>query len=240
MGKHGKRYNQLREKVDAARVYSPQEAISLVKETATAGFDETVDLHMRLGVDPRHADQQVRGVVNLPAGTGKPVRILVFAEGEAARIAQEAGADYVGIDEFAQRIQEGWIDFDIALAVPQAMGKIGRLGRFLGRRGLMPNPKAGTIVQPEDLPEAIRQARQGRVEFRVDRTSNLHIPIGKASFTPDQLVENWSAVMAAVMRARPASVKGQYIRHITLTSTMGPGLKIDINLASNLSGKVAA
>ncbi len=234
MGKHGKRYNQLREKVDAARVYSPQEAISLVKETATAGFDETVDLHMRLGVDPRHADQQVRGVVNLPAGTGKPVRILVFAEGEAARIAQEAGADYVGIDEFAQRIQEGWIDFDIALAVPQAMGKIGRLGRFLGRRGLMPNPKAGTIVQPEDLPEAIRQARQGRVEFRVDRTSNLHIPIGKASFTQEALMSNLTAAMEAVQRAKPSGAKGQYIKKIVLTSTMGPGVKVDVPQAAAL------
>jgi len=234
MGKHGKRYNQLREKVDAARVYSPQEAISLVKETATAGFDETVDLHMRLGVDPRHADQQVRGVVNLPAGTGKPVRILVFAEGEAARIAQEAGADYVGIDEFAQRIQEGWIDFDIALAVPQAMGKIGRRGRVLGRRGLMPNPKAGTIVQPEDLPEAIRQARQGRVEFRVDRTSNLHIPIGKASFTQEALMSNLTAAMEAVQRAKPSGAKGQYIKKIVLTSTMGPGVKVDVPQAAAL------
>jgi len=234
MGKHGKRYNQLREKVDAAKVYSPQEAVSLVKETAAAKFDETVELHMRLGVDPRHADQQVRGVVNLPAGTGKPVRILVFAEGEAARIAQEAGADYVGIDEFAQRIQEGWSDFDVALAVPQAMGKIGRLGRFLGRRGLMPNPKAGTIVQPEDLPEAIRQARQGRVEFRVDRTSNLHIPIGKASFTPEALMSNLTAAMEAVQRAKPSGAKGQYIKKIVLTSTMGPGVKVDVSQASAL------
>ena len=234
MALHGKKYDEAREKVDSNKVYSPEEALSLVKQLAFAKFNENVDLHMRLGVDPRHADQQVRGVINLPAGSGKTVRILVFAEGEAARIAQEAGADYVGVDEYAQKIQEGWIDFDVALAIPQVMGKIGRLGRFLGRRGLMPNPKAGTIVQPEDLPRAIQESRGGRVEFRVDRTSNLHIAIGKVNFTPEQLLANFTAAMDAVVRARPTGAKGQYIKRVAVTSTMGPGVKVDVAQATTV------
>ena len=187
---------------------------------------------MRLGVDPRQADQQVRGVISLPSGTGKVVRIMVFAEGEAARVAQEAGADFVGTDEYAQKIQEGWMDFDIALAVPQVMGKIGRLGRFLGRRGLMPNPKAGTIVQPEDMARAIKEARQGRVEFRLDRTSNLHVPIGKTSFTAEQLMANFEAAVDMVMRAKPSGAKGTYVKRIALAATMGPGIKIDVTEAT--------
>jgi len=234
MGKHGKKYLEKLRLVDRTKEYEPREAVELIKQLAFAKFDETVDLHIRTNVDPRHADQQIRGVVTLPAGTGKSVRILVFAEGEAARLAQEAGADYVGTDEYVQKIQEGWLEFDVALAVPQVMGKIGRLGRILGPRGLMPNPKAGTVVQPDDIPATIQQLRQGRVEFRVDRTANLHIPIGKASFTVDQLMANLTAVMEAIIRARPSAVKGQYLRRVTLTTTMGPGVRLDLAACQNL------
>ena len=227
MAAHGKRYLEQREKVDRSRFYEPREAVALVKDMASARFDETFEVHMRLNVDPRHADQQVRGVVALPAGTGKTVRILVFAEGEAARIAQQAGADHVGTDEYVQKIQDGWLEFDIALAIPQAMGKIGRLGRVLGPRGLMPSPKSGTMVQPDQLAETIQQLRQGRVEFRVDRQANLHVPIGKTHFSEDELIANLNALLDAVLQARPASVKGRYVRTITLTSTMSPGVKLD-------------
>jgi large subunit ribosomal protein L1 len=228
MHKHGKKYLAATAQVDSAKAYKPLEAVTLLKQLAFAKFDQTVDLHMRLGVDPRQADQQVRGVIALPSGSGKQVRIMVFAEGEAARLAQEAGAEYVGTDEYAQKIQEGWMDFDIALAVPQVMGKIGRLGRFLGRRGLMPNPKAGTIVQPEDIARAIKEARQGRVEFRLDRTSNLHVPLGKASFTVEQLMANFEAAVDTIQRAKPSGAKGTYIKRIALAATMGPGIKIDV------------
>jgi large subunit ribosomal protein L1 len=228
MGKHGKRFRALAGLVDRDTRYQPQEAMELVKQTATAKFNETVDVHIRLNVDPRKAEQQVRSVVTLPAGTGKTLRILVFADGDGARLAQEAGADYVGTDEYIPKIMEGWTDFDVAVATPQVMGKIGRLGRVLGPRGLMPSPKGGTVVQATDIPVTIRQLRQGRVEFRVDRTSNLHIPIGKSSFTLEQLMQNWSAVIDGVVRARPATVKGQYIKTITLTTTMGPGIHVDV------------
>jgi large subunit ribosomal protein L1 len=234
MAKHGKKYLEKAALVDHMKAYAPREAVDLLKQLNYTKFDQTIELHMRMSVDPRRADQQIRSVVALPAGTGKSVRILVFAEGEGARLAQEAGADYVGTDEYVAKIQEGWLDFDVAVAMPQVMGKIGRLGRVLGSRGLMPNPKAGTIVQPEDIPGTIKQLRQGRVEFRVDRTSNLHIAIGKMSFTAEQLMENWSAVMEAVMRARPASVKGQYITHLTITATMAPGIRVDSFAAQNL------
>lgn len=234
MAGHGKRYRERVAEVDRLRDYAPDEAVALVKSLATAKFDETLELHVRLNVDPRHADQQVRSTVSLPAGTGKTVRILVFAEGEAALFAERAGADYVGTDEYVQRIQDGWVDFDVAVAIPQVMGKIGRLGRVLGPRGLMPNPRAGTVVQPGDLATTIEALRQGRVEFRLDRTSNLHVPLGKASFTIDQLMSNLVAVMEAIIRARPSTVKGQYLRRITLTSTMGPGVRVDIAGAQNL------
>lgn len=234
MPKHGKKYLQSAAQVDRLKAYPPRQALELVKSLAYAKFDETVELHMRLNVDPRRADQQVRGVVTLPAGTGKPVRILVFAEGEGAKLAEEAGADYVGTDEYIQKIQEGWLDFDVAVAIPQVMGKIGRLGRILGARGLMPNPKSGTVVQPQDLPAVIQQLRQGRVEFRVDRTSNIHVPIGKVSFSVDQLLQNLAAVMEAVLRAKPPTVKGQFIRRLTLASTMGPGVRLDLNEAQSL------
>jgi len=187
-----------------------------------------VEAHLRLGVDPRKADQQVRSITLLPHGTGKKVRILVFAEGEAERIAQEAGADYAGSDDLVKQIQEGWLDFDVAVAIPQVMGKVGRLGRILGPRGLMPSPKAGTIVPAEDLPRLINEMRSGRVEFRLDKTANLHVPIGKVSFPTENLMDNLTALMETVLKAKPAVAKGQYIRKITLTTTMGPGIKVNV------------
>ncbi|GAB4437232.1 MAG: 50S ribosomal protein L1 [Anaerolineae bacterium] len=232
MPKHGKRYQQAIESFDRTREYAPEEAVRIVKQCATAKFDETVELHLRLGIDPRHSDQQVRSSVVLPHGLGKRVTILVFAEGEAAQLAREAGADIIGDDEVINRIQnEGWVEFDVGLATPDMMRKISRLGRVLGRRGLMPNPKAGTLVQPEDLPRAIEEARAGRVEFRNDRTANIHVPIGKASFDEQQLVENLAAVMDAIRRNRPAAAKGAFVRRAVLTSTMGPGVKMEPNAA---------
>ncbi len=229
MTRHGKKYRAEAATVDKDTLYAAQQAMELVKQNAQAKFDETVEVHLRMNLDPRQADQQIRGVVNMPAGTGKRVRILVFAEGDAERAAREAGADYVGSDDLIAKIQgENWTDFDVAIAVPQVMSKVGRLGRILGTRGLMPNPKAGTIVQPEDLPRVIRETRQGRVEYRLDRTGNVHVPIGKASFNVDQLMENYTALMDAIVRARPASAKGVYIRKATLTSTMGPGVHVDV------------
>ena len=237
MARHGKKYRSKRAQIDRLRAYPPHEALGLVKELSFSNFDETVELHMSMNLDPRRADQQVRDVVTLPAGTGRHVRIMVFAEGEAARLAEDAGADYVGVDEYVARIQDGWLEFDVAVAIPQVMGKIGRLGRILGPRGLMPSPKAGTIAQPQDLADTIGQLRRGRVEFRLDRGGNLHIPIGKVSFEPEQLMDNWAAVMEAVMRARPAAAKGAYIRRITLTSTMGPGVHVDVLAAQDLQAR---
>ncbi|WP_376791273.1 50S ribosomal protein L1 [Thermoflexus sp.] len=235
MSERGKKYLEALKKVERERLYSPREALALVKETSYTRFDGTVEVHMRLGVDPRHADQQVRGVVVLPHGLGKRVRVLVFAAGEAARIAQEAGADYIiSDDEGIKRIQEGWTDFDVAIATPDMMPKVGRLGRILGPRGLMPNPRAGTVVNPEDLPRAIREAKAGRVEFRVDKTANLHVPIGKVSFSVDQLLENFAALMDAVKKARPSGLKGPYIRKVVVSVTMGPGIKVDPAAAQSL------
>lgn len=228
MPKHGKKYLAALAKVDRNRNYTPAEAVSLAKETSYTDFDGTVEVHMRLGVDPRHADQQVRDVVVLPHGLGKTVRVLVFAQGEGASLAREAGADIVADDdETINRIQGGWTEFDVAIATPDMMGKVGRLGRVLGPRGLMPNPKAGTVVPAEDLPRVISESKAGRVEFRVDKTSNLHVPIGKTSFDEKRLYENLSALMDAVKKARPAAAKGTYIKRVTLTTTMGPGIKID-------------
>jgi large subunit ribosomal protein L1 len=231
MPKHGKKYLEAAKKVDRARVYSPEEAIGLVKETTFTKFDATIEVHMRLGVDPRHADQMVRGVVLMPNGLGKTVRILVFAEGDDARIAEDAGADYVGGQDLAQKIQDGWLDFDLVLATPPMMRVVGRLGRVLGPRGLMPSPRAGTIAQGEDLARLINEARLGRVEFRVDKTANLHVPIGKASFDAPTLLENMTAFMDAVKKARPAASKGSYIRKVVISSCMGPGIKVDPGLA---------
>jgi len=231
MSKNSKKYLEARKQVDRTRLYSPEEAVELAKNTSYVSFDATMEVHMRLGVDPRHADQQVRSVVLLPHGLGKEVRILVFAEGEAEKIAREAGADHVGSDDLVKQIQDGWLDFDVAISIPPMMGKVGRLGRILGPRGLMPNPKAGTIVPAEDLPRVIREARLGRVEFRVDKTANLHAPIGKVSFPTEKLVDNMAALFEAVKKARPPSAKGQYIRKISLATTMGPGIKLDTSQA---------
>lgn len=227
MPKRGKKYREAVALLDRSRMYSPEEALDLVKKTSYASFDTTVELHMRMGLDPRHADQQVRGVVLLPRGTGKEVRILVFAEGEAEKIARDAGADHVGSDDLVNEIQNGWLDFDLAIATPPMMRKVGRLGRVLGPRGLMPSPKAGTIVNEDDLERVIQEARQGRVEYRVDKTANIHVPVGKASFAVDDLVENMSAVMEAIVKARPASSKGTYIRKVTICNTMGPAIRVD-------------
>ena len=231
MPKRGRKYQEAAAKVDRDKFYSRAEALKLIKETAVTKFDPTVEVHLRMGVDPRHADQQVRDVVVLPHGLGKTVRILVFAEGEDAKIAQEAGADYIADDEMIKRITDGWTDFDVAIAVPSMMGKVGRLGRVLGPRGLMPNPRAGTVAPGEDLPRLIEEARAGRVEFRVDRTANIHSPVGKASFSEEQLMDNLRTLLDAIKRARPAAVKGTYIRRITLANTMGPGIRVDTNEA---------
>jgi large subunit ribosomal protein L1 len=229
MAKHGKRYEEVAKLVDPAKAYEPKEAVALVKQTSYAKFDATVELHLRMGVDPRHADQQVRAVASLPNGLGKPIRVLVFAQGEAARIAEEAGAEIVGADDVIKRIEEGFLDFDVALATPDMMGRgVSKLGRILGRRGLMPNPKSGTIAQGQDLPKAIAAAKQGRVEFRVDKTALIHVPIGKVSFEEDKLMENLAALIDAVQKAKPTGAKGQYIKAITITCSMGPGVKLDL------------
>ena len=236
MPKHGKKYLAAAAKVDRNQNYLPEEALALAKETSIASFDATVEAHIRLGVDPRHADQQVRDVVVLPHGLGKTVRVLVFAQGEGATLARQAGADVVADDdETMAKIQGGWTDFDVAIATPDLMGKVGRLGRVLGPRGLMPNPKAGTVVPAEDLPRTIEEAKAGRVEFRVDKTANLHVPIGKVSFEEDKLYDNMAALMEAIKKARPAASKGTYIRRITLTTTMGPGIKVDLVQAQGMA-----
>lgn len=230
----GKKYEAAKAKVDRDKAYKPVEAIKLAKEASFTKFNETVEIHFRLGVDPRHADQQVRSVVVLPHGTGRRVRIAVFAEGDAARIAEEAGADIVGADDLIKRIQDGFTDFEIAIATPNMMAKVGRLGKVLGPRGLMPNPKSGTVVPADDLPRVINEARGGRVEFKLDKTANLHVPIGKRDFTEDQLMENLSALVDAVNRAKPSGAKGVYIKNMVLTTTMGPGIKLDLAEAANL------
>ena len=234
MAKHGKKYLESLKKIEQDKFYTPQEAVALVKEVSYVNFDATVEAHLRLGVDPRKADQQVRGTVSLPRGTGKTVRVLVIADSEGQQIAQEAGADFTGLDDLVQKIQGGWFDFDVAVATPQTMSKVGRLGRLLGPRGLMPSPKAGTVVQPQDLGRVIKELKGGRVEFRLDRTANTHIAIGKTSFETKALLENFSALMEAIVRARPAAAKGQYIRSVTLAPTMGPGIKVDPSQAMQL------
>jgi len=235
MSKHGKKYLAALAKVDITKFYDPRQALTLVKDTAYAQFDGTVEVHMRMGLDPRQADQMVRDVVVLPNGLGKTVRVLVFAQGEGAANAQQAGADYIAdSDEWIAKIQGGWTDFDVAIATPDMMGKAGRLGRILGPRGLMPNPKAGTVVPAEDLPRVIREAKAGRVEFRLDKTANVHVAIGKVSFEVNKLYENMSALMEAIKKAKPSAAKGTYLRHITVTSTMGPGVKIDPALAQTM------
>ncbi|MCC6905667.1 MAG: 50S ribosomal protein L1, partial [Anaerolineae bacterium] len=221
MAQHGKKYLESARQFDSEKLYDPAEALGLVKQLATAKFDETVEVHMRLGIDARQADQQMRGVILMPAGLGKTVRILVFAEGEAARLANEAGADIVGGDDIIERIQtQNFLDFDIAIGVPEMMGKVGRIARILGPRGLMPSPKAGTVVQAQDLARVIEESRAGRAEYRNDKTGNLHVAIGKVSFTPDALQQNFNALMEEIRRVRPASVKGIFVRKLVVTSTM--------------------
>jgi large subunit ribosomal protein L1 len=234
MPKRGKKYQSAADKVDRSRLYPPREALELVREISFTKFDASVETHMRLGVDPRHADQQVRGVVLFPHGLGKVVRVLVFAQGDAARAAESAGADYIADDELIKEIQGGWVDFDVALAVPEMMGKVGRLGRILGPRGLMPSPKAGTIAPEDDLPRLIQEAKAGRIDFRVDKTSNVHVPIGKVSFDTDKLLENMAAFMEVIKKARPSAAKGTYIRKVTVTDSMGPGIKVDPVMAQAL------
>ena len=232
MSPRGKKYRAAQERVDPEKLYTPEEAINLAKTGSYAKFDETVDLHLRLGVDPRHADQQVRDVVILPHGLGKKVRVLVFAEGEGAKAARDAGADIVADDDATiKKIEGGWTEFDVAISTPAMMSKAGKLGRVLGPRGLMPNPKAGTVVVDEDLPRAIEEAKAGRIECRVDKTANIHTSIGKVSFEEKQLGDNMAVLMESIKKARPAAAKGTYIQRVTLTTTMGPGIKIDPNQA---------
>lgn len=235
MAKHGKKYNAAAAKVSMDTFYGPADAVKLAKETAFTKFDATIEVHLRTTLDPRQADQQMRDVVVLPHGLGKAVRVLVFAAGEAATAARNAGADAVADDdETLAKIQGGWLDFDVAIATPDMMGKVGRLGRVLGPRGLMPNPKAGTVVSADDLPRAINQAKAGRVEFRLDKTGNIHVQIGKASFDEAKLQENFAALMDAIIKARPVGAKGNFLKHITLAATMGPGIKVDSNAAQSM------
>jgi len=238
MAKHGKKYRAVAEKVDRDTFYAPLDALNLAIETSTTNFDSTVEVHLRMGLDPRKADQQIRDVVNLPHGLGKTVRVLVFASGEGATIAREAGADFVADDDEAlKKIQDGWTDFDVAIATPDMMGKAGRLGRVLGPRGLMPNPKAGTVVQADDLPRVIEESKAGRVEYRLDKTANIHVPIGKVSFGDKKLFDNFAALLGAIKRSKPPAAKGNFIQRITVASSMGPGIKVDVNQAQALEVK---
>lgn len=230
MAKRGKRYQEAAKLVDRQKFYSPAEAIALVKQCATAKFDETVEVAFKLGVDPRHADQQVRGTVVLPHGTGRDVRVLVFAKGEKAEEARNAGADYVGDEDLAEKIQGGWTDFDVAIATPDMMGVVGKLGRILGPRGLMPNPRTGTVTV--DIAKAVEESKAGKVEYRVNKEAGMHVPIGKVSFTEEQLYENFAALMDAVVKARPAAAKGAFIRKVHLASTMGPGIRLNAQEAA--------
>ncbi len=226
MAQHGKKYLEAAKLVDRTQAYGPEDAVDLVKQTTVVNFDASIEAHIRLGVDPRHADQMVRGTVVLPHGTGKVVRVAVFAQGDKAQEALRAGADEVGGDDLVKKIEAGWLEFDVALATPDSMGMVGRLGKILGRRGLMPNPKAGTITF--DLDRAVREVKAGRVEYKVDKAGIIHVPVGKSSFEPGQLVENLAVLMDAINRARPSGAKGQYLRTLTIASTMGPGIRVDV------------
>jgi len=223
--KRGKRYTEAAKQVDRAMLYEPADAIGLVKKTAVAKFDETIEAHIRLGVDGRHADQQVRGAVVLPHGTGKTVRVLVFAKGDKVSEAEAAGADFVGGEELIPKIQnEGWFEFDVVVATPDMMGVVGRLGRVLGPKGLMPNPKAGTVTM--DVTKAVNDIKAGKIEYRLDKANIIHVPVGKASFSAEQLSENFNTIMDAIVKAKPSSAKGQYMKSVTIASTMGPGIKV--------------
>ena len=235
MVKHGKNHEEAVRLLDRAKEYDPREAIELAKKMAHTRFDETVELHLRMGVDPRNASQQVRGVTLLPHGLGKKVRVLVFAQGDAEKIAETAGADYVGGDELIGKIEGGWLEFDTSIATPDMMSKVGKLGKILGRRGLMPNPKSGTVVAAADLPRVIDDSRKGRVEFKLDRTAIIHLPLGKVSFDDDKLMDNLTAVIEAIVKAKPSGAKGQYVKSAYLTTTMGPGIKLDLKSTLSLS-----
>jgi len=230
MPKHGKKYQDALKEFDRFQEYDPAEACELIKKTAKAKFDESVEAAIRLGVDPRHADQQVRGAVVLPHGTGKSVTVVVFAKGDKAKEAEEAGADYVGAEDIVEKIQGGWLGFDVAIATPDMMGTVGKLGRILGPRGLMPNPKTGTVTM--DVGRAVQEAKAGKIEYRVDKAGNIHAPIGKVSFDADKLLENLRTLVDQLIKVKPAAAKGQYIKGITLSSTMGPGIKVNIQKAS--------
>jgi large subunit ribosomal protein L1 len=234
MAKRGKKYRESVDLLEKGKQYLPQEAVELTRKMARAGFDETVELHLAMGVDPRNASQQVRGVALLPNGLGKKVRVLVFAQGEAEKIATEAGADVAGGENLVKKIEGGWLEFDTAIATPDMMSKVGKLGKILGRKGLMPNPKAGTVVPADDLPRVINDARKGRVEFKLDRTAIIHVPLGKASFESDKLLENLTALMEALVRAKPSGAKGNYIKSAFLTTTMGPSVALDLKSAMAL------
>ncbi len=228
--KRGKRFSEATEKIDSTRHYTPEEGLALLKETATAKFDETVEMHLLTGLDPRHAEQQIRGSTVLPHGLGREMRIAVFTEGEPAREAQEAGAELVGGDDLIKQVEDGFTDFDVAIATREMMGRVGKLGRVLGPRGLMPNPRSGTVVAPEDIGRTVNEAKRGRVEFRLDRLANIHVPLGKASFETEKLRDNMATFIEAINEARP-DTKGTFIRSVTLTSTMGPGIGLDVNQA---------
>ena len=233
--KRSKQYLEAAKLVDEAKEYSPEEAVALAKKASHTKFDETVELHLRMGLDSKNANQQVRGVALLPHGLGKKIRVIVFAQGDAAKGAEAAGADVVGGDDLIKRIEDGWLEFDTAIATPDMMGKVGKLGKTLGRKGLMPNPKSGTVVGPADLPRVIQAARQGRVEFKLDRTAIIHLPVGKISFEEKKLVENLTAIVEAIMKAKPSGAKGQYVKTASLTTTMGPGIKLDLKPTLSLT-----
>ena len=234
MADRGKRYRQAAESIDRDKEYSPREAVALARSVANSKFDETVELHIRTGSDPRHADQLVRGVATLPHGTGKPVRVVVFTQGEGVQAAQDAGADYIGDDALIKKIEGGWTEFDVSIATPDVMGKVGKLGRVLGRKGLMPNPRSGTVVQTDDVARAVGEAKRGRVEYRLDRTALIHVPIGKVAFDEGQLLDNLTSVVDNIVRARPSGVKGEYIRSAFLTTTMSPSIRMSVAEISDL------
>lgn len=235
MAGHSKKQQEAATIVDRLKVYPPEEAITLAKKAAHTRFDETVELHLRMGVDPRNATQQVRGVALMPHGLGKKVRILVFAQGEAEKVAETAGADFVGGENMVKKVEEGWLEFDTAISTPEMMSKVGKLGKILGRKGLMPNPKSGTVVAMDGLPRVIEDARKGRVEFKLDRTAIIHVPLGKVSFEVNMLMANLTTVVEAIMKAKPSGAKGQYVRSAFLTTSMGPGIRLDLTPTLSLT-----
>ena len=229
MSKRSRRYINIESEIDQNKEYYPQEAVEIVKRTSNTKFDETIELHIRTNADPRHSNQNVRGVTVLPHGIGKQIRVLVFAQGEAASIAEQSGADFVGDDELIAKVDGGWPDFDVSISTPDMMSKVGKLGKVLGRKGLMPNPRTGTVVNQDNIAKSIEEAKKGRVEFKLDRTSLIHVPIGKASFTESQLIDNLNSLVGDVVKSKPSGIKGEFIKTMYLTTTMGPSLKLDIS-----------